>query len=151
MWVDGKFVAEARDLDGYPSYLWLPEGAHHVVVYKGGYVRFEEDIEVQRGYRKDLKVRLEKGDSEPPGTEAGKGPGKERASEVGSRSDLLITQTGARVPVHAGAGYPPGPQDRDRPLYKVRAPGRSRQEVSPGDGLEATQGLLKRNHLVPPA
>ena len=76
VWVDGKFVAEARDLDGYPSYLWLPEGAHHVVVYKGGYVRFEEDIEVQRGYRKDLKVRLEKGDSQPPGLRPGRAPEK---------------------------------------------------------------------------
>ena len=76
VWVDGKFVAEARDLDGYPSYLWLPEGAHHVVVYKGGYARFEEDIEVQRGYRKDLKVRLDKGESQPPGQRPGKAPEK---------------------------------------------------------------------------
>lgn len=75
-WVDGKYVAEARDLDGYPSYLWLPEGAHHLVVYKGGYARFEEDIEVQRGFRKDLKVRLEKGESQPPGQKPGKAPGK---------------------------------------------------------------------------
>ena len=77
VWVDGKFVAEARDLDGYPSYLWLSEGAHHVIVYKGGYARFEEDIEMQRGLRKELKVRLEKGDSEPPGQRPGKAePGK---------------------------------------------------------------------------
>jgi hypothetical protein len=77
VWVDGKFVAEAKDLDGSPSYLWLPEGVHHVVVYKGGYARFEENVEVQRGYRKDLKVRLEKGESEPPGLRPGSSePGK---------------------------------------------------------------------------
>ena len=67
VWVDGKFVAEAKDLDGYPSYLWLKEGVHHVVVYKGGYQRFEEDIEVQRGFKKDLRIRLEKGESASPG------------------------------------------------------------------------------------
>jgi hypothetical protein len=67
VWVDGKFRAEAKDLDGYPSYLWLKEGVHHVVVYKGGYQRFEEDIEVQRGFKKDLRIRLEKGDSAAPG------------------------------------------------------------------------------------
>ena len=67
VWVDGKFMAEAKELDGYPSYLWLKEGVHHVVVYKGGYQRFEEDIEVQRGFKKDLRVRLEKGDSQAPG------------------------------------------------------------------------------------
>ena len=67
VWVDGKFVAEAKDLDGYPSYLWLKEGVHHVVVYKGGYQRFEEDIEVQRGLKKDLRIRMDKGDSDSPG------------------------------------------------------------------------------------
>jgi PEGA domain len=77
VWVDGKFVAEAKDLDGYPSYLWLSEGAHKLIVYKGGYARFEEEVEVQRGLRKELKVRLEKGDSESPGQRPGKAePGK---------------------------------------------------------------------------
>ncbi len=77
VWVDGRYFAEARDLDGYPSYLWLPEGVHHLVVYKGGYARFEEDIDVQRGFRKELKVRLEKGESQPPGQKPGKAePGK---------------------------------------------------------------------------
>lgn len=67
VWVDGKFIAEAKELGGYPSYLWLKEGVHKIVVYKGGYQRFEEEIEVQRGFKKDLRVRLEKGDAEAPG------------------------------------------------------------------------------------
>ena len=66
VWVDGKYVAEARDLDGYPSFLWLPEGVHRVVIYQSGYARFEEDVDVQRGIRKELKVRLAEGESEPP-------------------------------------------------------------------------------------
>lgn len=68
VWVDGKYVAEARDLDGTPSFLWLKEGAHRVQVYKGGYVTFDERIDVQPGVQKELKLRLEKGESEPPGT-----------------------------------------------------------------------------------
>lgn len=72
VWVDGKFVAEARDLDGYPSYLWLPEGAHRLTIYKGGYQKFEEEIDVRRGTRMELKVRLQKGESEPPGERPGK-------------------------------------------------------------------------------
>lgn len=67
VWVDGKYVAEARDLDGYPSLLWLKEGDHRVQVYKGGYVTFDERIDVQPGQQKELKLRLEKGESEPPG------------------------------------------------------------------------------------
>jgi hypothetical protein len=72
VWVDGKYIADAKDLDGNPSYLWLTEGAHHVIVYKGGYARFEEDVEVLRGYRRELKVRLDKGESQPPGLKPGK-------------------------------------------------------------------------------
>jgi hypothetical protein len=67
VWVDGKFVDEAKDLDGGPRYLWLKDGAHHVVIYRGGYASFDEQIEVRAGTARELKVRLEKGASEPPG------------------------------------------------------------------------------------
>ena len=67
VWVDGKYVAEARDLDGDPSYLWLEKGPHRLSIYKGGYKAFDEQIDVERGVLKQLKVRLEPGDSPPPG------------------------------------------------------------------------------------
>jgi hypothetical protein len=67
VWVDGKYIGEARDLDGYPTYLWLEKGPHRIAVYKAGYRTFEEEIDVTRGTRRELKVRLESGDSQPPG------------------------------------------------------------------------------------
>jgi hypothetical protein len=67
VWVDGKYVGEARDLDGHPSFLWLPEGVHRVTIYKGGHVSFDEELEVRRGQKQKLKLRLEQGASEPPG------------------------------------------------------------------------------------
>ena len=79
VWVDGKYVGEARDLDGYPSYLWLADGGHKLAVYKGGYKTFEEEIGVHRGMKTTLKIRLEPGESEPPGTKpAGKSDEKKR-------------------------------------------------------------------------
>jgi hypothetical protein len=60
--------AEARDLDGSPGSLWLKDGPHHLVIYKGGYRSFDEDVSVRPGQKLDLKVRLEKGASPPPGT-----------------------------------------------------------------------------------
>ena len=66
VWVDGKYVAEARELDGNPSYLWLEKGPHHVVVYKAGFRSLEEDVEVNVGMIRELKVKLEPGDSAPP-------------------------------------------------------------------------------------
>lgn len=71
VWVDGKFMAEARDLDGDPSLLWLREGPHHIVIYKGGYRSFDEQISLASGQKMDLKVRLEKGDSLAPGRRPG--------------------------------------------------------------------------------
>jgi hypothetical protein len=71
VWVDGNFVAEARDLDGSPGFLWLRDGPHRLVIYKGGYRSFDESISVRAGQKMDLKVRLEKGDSQPPGTRPG--------------------------------------------------------------------------------
>jgi hypothetical protein len=68
VWVDGKYVGEARDLDGYPSFLWLAEGEHHVAVHKGGYLVFDERINVQRGMKTEIKLKLQPGDSPPPGT-----------------------------------------------------------------------------------
>jgi hypothetical protein len=66
VWVDGRYFAEARDLDGDPSYLWLKEGAHHLVLYKAGYRSFDEDVEVNVGMIRELKVTLEPGESQPP-------------------------------------------------------------------------------------
>jgi hypothetical protein len=66
VWVDGKYVADARDLDGDPSYLWMKQGSHHVVLYKAGFRSFEEDVDVNVGMIRELKVKLEKGESQPP-------------------------------------------------------------------------------------
>ncbi len=82
VWVDGKYYAEARDLDGDPSYLWLRNGAHHLVLYKGGYRRFEEDVDVRPGVR-ELRVRLEKGESAPPGQRTDVASGHEQRSGSG--------------------------------------------------------------------
>jgi len=81
VWVDGKFVAEARDLDGYPSFLWLPEGAHKVTVYKGGFASFDEEIDVRRGMLRELKVRLDKGESQPPGQRPDRKPEKDKKDD----------------------------------------------------------------------
>jgi hypothetical protein len=82
VWVDGKYVGEARDLDGYPSYLWLKEGEHRLAVYKGGFLVFDEPIAVQRGMKTQIKVRLEPGNAPPPGQKpADKDKGGDKAPD----------------------------------------------------------------------
>ena len=68
VWVDGRYLGEARDLDGYPNYLWLADGVHRVQVHKGGFLVFDEQIDVHRGMKTEIKLKLQPGDSPPPGT-----------------------------------------------------------------------------------
>ena len=74
VWVDGRYVAEARDLDGDPTYLWLADGGHHLQVYKGGFKLFDDQIDVRRGMRSEIKIKLEPGESQPPGVKPGEQP-----------------------------------------------------------------------------
>jgi hypothetical protein len=69
VWVDGKYVAEARNLDGDPSYLWLKEGAHKLSIRKGGYESYTTQVDIRRGVKRDLKVRLRETEEETPATE----------------------------------------------------------------------------------
>jgi hypothetical protein len=85
VWVDGKYVAEARDLDGYPSYLWLAEGEHRIAVHKGGYLVFDEPIHVQRGMKTEIKLRLQPGDSPPPGPKPA--PGADEKASSGKKTE----------------------------------------------------------------
>ncbi len=80
VWVDGRYLGEARDLDGYPQPLWLEQGPHRIAVYKAGFKTFEDAIQVERGVRRELKLRLEPGESLPPGPKPGdKKPDREDA------------------------------------------------------------------------
>ncbi len=66
IYIDGTFVGNAHNFDGYPSYLWMDEGEHTVAIYKGGYQTFEETFDVRGGVIEDLKLRLAPGEAQPP-------------------------------------------------------------------------------------
>lgn len=64
--VNGQFVGLARELDGYPSLLWLKAGTHTITIYKGGYATFEDEIEIAPGVVEKLKLQLLPGGGAPP-------------------------------------------------------------------------------------
>ncbi len=66
VWADGKPVAEARDLDGTPSYLWLKAGEHRIQLYENGFVTYDRKVDVHAGIVRELRVQLERGPSVPP-------------------------------------------------------------------------------------
>jgi hypothetical protein len=70
VWVDGRYVAQARDLDGYPTYSVAAGRRPHLQVYKDGFKLFDEQIDVRRGMRSELKIKLEPGRVAGSGAEA---------------------------------------------------------------------------------
>jgi hypothetical protein len=95
-WVDGSYVADARDLDGNPSYLWLKQGPHHVVLYKAGFRSFDEKVDVHVAMIRELKVRLEKGESPPPAPAAANvRPEPPRTESAEPRAEVAMPEPGA--------------------------------------------------------
>ena len=66
VYVDGELVGTCDDYDGFPSYLWLPRGAHDVVVYKSGYRTLSRQISVYPGQIFGFNERMERGDAIRP-------------------------------------------------------------------------------------
>jgi hypothetical protein len=66
VWVDGERVGTADDFDGFPSYLWLPEGTYDVVFYLPGYRTLARQYSIYRGVIIDVEDRLERGDAVHP-------------------------------------------------------------------------------------
>jgi hypothetical protein len=69
VWVDGKHVGLVRDFDGYPSFLWLEQGDHTIVISKDGFTTWEQAVSVVAGRIADMKIALAPGASTPPSTD----------------------------------------------------------------------------------
>lgn len=49
VWVDGNYVGEADDFDGFPSYLWLDPGSHQIVLYAPARETLVREVNLQSG------------------------------------------------------------------------------------------------------
>jgi hypothetical protein len=87
VYIDGEYMDLARNLDGYPSYLWLDEGTYEIAFYKNGYVTVARQITVRRGDLTEVRERLKKGVSERPVRPEPKSSPEEPAAEAGSEDD----------------------------------------------------------------
>jgi PEGA domain-containing protein len=110
VWVDGKYFAEARDLDGDPSYLWLKAGPHHLVLYKAGFRSFDETVDVNVGMIRELRVALEPGESAPPVPAAPEvrtePPVPEGAAPQGEVAEPRLEGPGPRAEIAGPQGEP---------------------------------------------
>jgi hypothetical protein len=61
VFLDGQRIGEVDDFDGWPKYLWLPEGTYDLVFYLDGYQTLGRQVTVQPGLVIDMDDRLQPG------------------------------------------------------------------------------------------
>lgn len=152
IWVDGQQLGTADDFDGFPSFLWLPEGSYQVAVYLDGYETLVRDYEIRAGVVIDLEDTLQPGESVSPEELFERAaPKRERAPRQDSDDAWYWKRGGADAKAQA---------DEDD-AYDVRGePGRVRLEVEPSDasvyldgrflGTAEDLGRLKKGLIVDP-
>lgn len=66
VWVDGGYVGEADDFDGFPSYLWLAAGEHEIVLYSPGRETLVRTVNLRDGEMLGFDDALPPGVSRAP-------------------------------------------------------------------------------------
>lgn len=116
VWVDGGLVGTADDFDGFPSYLWLDEGEHEIVLYHPGRETLLRQVNLVAGELLRFDDQLRPGVSASP-------------QELFTRFD---NNAAAAVEREAEA----------RELDPVEGSGRLRIQVSPADAAVWLDGRL---------
>jgi hypothetical protein len=66
VFLNGQRIGTADDFDGWPRYLWLPEGTYELVFYLDGYQTLARRLTVQPGLIIDMDDHLQPGRSIRP-------------------------------------------------------------------------------------
>lgn len=66
VYVDGEYVGEVDQFDGFPTFLWLPRGTYDVVFYRDGFQTLARQYSIYSGQVVDVNDRLERGESIRP-------------------------------------------------------------------------------------
>jgi hypothetical protein len=73
VWLDGRYVGAAQSFDGFPTYLWIAPGEHHIAVVQDGFANLEQDIQVSAGHVIELDQKLQPGEASRPEQPADRG------------------------------------------------------------------------------
>jgi hypothetical protein len=66
VWVDREYLGTVDSYDGFPRYLWLRSGQHHVVVYLDGYETFAREVTLRAGEVLAVRFELREGVGKKP-------------------------------------------------------------------------------------
>jgi hypothetical protein len=66
VWINGQFIGLCDRYDGFPSYLWLPEGTYDVVLYKEGFETLARQYTIYPGLIIDVEDSMRPGQATRP-------------------------------------------------------------------------------------
>ncbi len=124
VYLNGNFVGEAGNFDGYPRYLWLEDGVYEVIFYFEGFETVLREIEVVTGVVIDVQEDMQPGQAVLPEELSAIQPAADERVEVGTE---WWREVSAQPP-------PQGLEPGSAPVIDTRAkPGRIRLTVAMDD------------------
>ncbi len=125
VYLNGKYVGTAGNFDGWPQYLWLPEGEVELVLVHAGYRTVARRVEIQAGQVIDVREVMQPGESRP-------------AEEVSTWVESPRPAPAPRAPAAERPAPRPAPRARPSPaprdIVDARGePGLLRLTVAPED------------------
>ena len=66
VWIDREYLGTVDSYDGFPRYLWLRSGEHHLVVYLDGYETFARQVTLNVGEVMPIRFELREGVATTP-------------------------------------------------------------------------------------
>jgi hypothetical protein len=145
VWVDREYIGPVDAYDGFPRYLWLRSGKHHLVVYLDGHETFAREVTVRPGEVLAVRYDLREGVAQTPDELfATLEPARDEAPETERRPRPARAE---RAPAERGERAPADDwRDRSRArsvdVDQRAEPGRLRLEVTPRDAVVYLDGRL---------
>jgi hypothetical protein len=144
VWVDREYLGSVDSYDGFPRYLWLQPGEHHLVVYLDGHETFARKVTLRRGEILAIRYELREGVArQPEEVFATLEPERPESDSREARAE----RPERREPLPDPQARRPREDWRDRGAARVEVdqraePGRLRLRVVPEDAVVYLDGRL---------
>jgi hypothetical protein len=135
VFVDGQDLGEVDNFDGWPDYLWLPQGTYDIAFYLDGYKTIARQISINPGNVIDIDDRMESGPSTRP---------EDLATKTHEHRDQRLSEERERSRRYEDQGDDEGWRDRVRRDRGPRGEGPRRDDYRgrPPAGDDSSRGRL---------
>ena len=136
VYLDGQFIGNAGQYDGFPEHLWLEQGSYELIFYRPGLSTEKRVLTIYPGVVVDVRLRMTPGESVAPSELSTVDRTEGAMAEVRSAYEEQ-RQAAAPPPVAAPKVAPPSAE-----LDTRAEPGRVKLSVVPADAAVYLDGRL---------